>query len=284
MNEVLIDTRSLPGLISGAFEIASSPFIHADRITNFNVLIYVVEGYICVTEDETDYLIKKEELFFLKKNIHHYGKFEIPQGTKWYYIHFYGDEPAFSCIPFSLRNEPGNQGLVPEEHSYFLPLPKQSFIPMTSSFFRNLTALIDYLNSTDPLRRFKQNAKLFELLSECALSSFQNKTKAPALSGRICSYLEDHVQEPFHSDLLEKEFHLSYKHMAALFKKETGSTMQTYHTNLKMNLACKMLRSTLLPIKEISSHLGYQDMLYFSRTFHRLIGLSPSLYRRRNWI
>lgn len=66
MNEIIIDTCSLPAVISGAYEVASVPFIHADRTTDFHVLIYVTEGYIGVTEDEQDYTIQKGELFFLK--------------------------------------------------------------------------------------------------------------------------------------------------------------------------------------------------------------------------
>lgn len=284
MNEISINTRSLPVLLSGAFEAAASPFVHSDRITDFNILIYVTEGHICVTEDETDYVIRKEELFFLKKNLHHYGKAEIPQGTKWYYIHFFTENPPLSCPSFTIRNEPGNLGFIPEEHSYCLTLPKHSFVSRSSRFFKLLVQLIDYLNSTDPLRRWHLNARLHELLSECALSSSLALAAPPAFSDRICSYLEKQVKEPFHAASLEKEFHLSYKYMAALFKKETGTTMQTYHTDLKMNLACKLLRSTLLPVKEVSSLLGYQDMLYFSRTFHAKTGYSPSAYRKREWI
>ena len=81
MNEIMIDTRTLPAALSGAYQVASAPFIHADRTANFHVLIYVTEGHISVTEEDTDYLIQKEELFFLKSGLHHYGKSLIPQGT-----------------------------------------------------------------------------------------------------------------------------------------------------------------------------------------------------------
>ena len=68
MNEIIIDTCSLPAVISGAYEVASVPFIHADRTTDFHVLIYVTEGYISVTEAEQDYTIQKGELFFLNNH------------------------------------------------------------------------------------------------------------------------------------------------------------------------------------------------------------------------
>lgn len=284
MNEIMLNTCTLPVAISGAYQVASAPFIHADRTTNFHVLIYVTEGHISVTEEGTDYLIQKEELFFLKSGLHHYGKSIIPQGTAWYFIHFSTSAPAFPCQPFQIRNEPGNQGLDSCEDIYTLPLPKQIYIPEHSRIAEMIVQYINYMNSTDPLRRWNLNPKLFELLSECAFHNRHALPKMDSLADQICRFLGERVQSPFSSYLLENHFHLSYKHMAACFKKSTGMTIQAYHTQLKINLACKLLRSTLLPIKEISLQLGYQDMLYFSRVFHAAVGLSPSAYRKQLWI
>lgn len=284
MNEIIIDTCSLPVVLSAAYQVASAPFIHADRIVDFHVLIYVTEGYISVTEEETDYLIQKEELLFLKSGLHHYGKATIPQGTSWYFVHFRTPAPSFSCTPFRIQNEPGNQGLVPSETAYMLSLPKHSYVPEHSRIAEMIIRFTNYMNSTDPLRRWNLNPKLFELLSECAFQAYSDFPKTDSLADQICRFLGEHVQEPFSSSLLEGHFHLSYKHMAACFKKSTGMTIQAYHTRQKMNLACKLLRSTLLPVKEISLRLGYQDMLYFSRVFHASVGSSPSAYRKQLWI
>lgn len=284
MNEIMIDTCTLPIALSGAYQVASAPFIHANRTADFHVLIYVTEGYISVTEEDQDYLIQKEELFFLKSGLHHYGKTTIPQGTSWYFVHFRTSAPASPCQPFQIRNEPGNQGLVSADSAYMLPLPKHTYLPIHSRAGEMIAQFINYMNSTDPLRRWNLNFKLFETLSECAFHVYSGFPKADSLAGQICRFLGEHVQEPFSSSLLEDRFHLSYKHMAACFKKSTGITMQTYHTQQKMNLACKLLRSTLLPIKEISLRLGYQDMLYFSRVFHACVGSSPSAYRKQLWI
>lgn len=284
MNEIIIDTCTLPAALSGAYQVASAPFVHADRIVDFHVLIYVTEGYIGVTEEDQDYLIQKEELFFLKSGLHHYGKTAIPQGTSWYFVHFRTSKPAYQCQPFQIQNEPGNQGLVPAQSAYRLSLPKHSYIPEHSQAAEMIVRYINYMNSTDPLRRWNLNAKLFELLSECALYAYSEFPKTDSLAEQICRFLGEHVQEPFSASLLENYFHLSYKHMAACFKKSTGMTIQTYHTRQKMNLACKLLRSTLLPVKEISLRLGYQDTLYFSRVFHASVGVSPSVYRKQLWI
>lgn len=100
------------------------------------------------------------------------------------------------------------------------------------------------------------------------------------LADRICEYLGNHISEPFSTAVLEKEFYLSYKHMAAVFKREKGETMQQYHTKVRINAACYLLKSTLMPIGEIAAEIGYRDALYFSRCFHAAKGMSPTEFRR----
>lgn len=75
---------------------------------------------------------------------------------------------------------------------------------------------------------------------------------------------------------------ISKNHMARLFKKETGQTIRHYIIALKMKKACELLRDTALKTYEISEAVGYNDAIFFSRTFKRLYGMTPSAYRRRN--
>lgn len=72
---------------------------------------------------------------------------------------------------------------------------------------------------------------------------------------------------------------LSYQHLAAVFKAETGQTMQQYHTARKMQEACRLLKSSTLSIGDIAQAVGFADLLYFSRRFHAVIGMSPTQYR-----
>ena len=67
LNEVILQNNVLPVLCGCDVLVASEPFYHSDRITDFNVLIYVTNGTIYVTEDNMDYSVSKGELLFLKK-------------------------------------------------------------------------------------------------------------------------------------------------------------------------------------------------------------------------
>ncbi len=65
------------------------------------------------------------------------------------------------------------------------------------------------------------------------------------------------------------------------FKLHTGISPMTYLNELRVQKACEYLDTTALSIKEISVLLGYEDPLYFSRSFQKCTGQSPSSYRER---
>ncbi|MBC7626240.1 MAG: helix-turn-helix transcriptional regulator [Ferruginibacter sp.] len=54
-----------------------------------------------------------------------------------------------------------------------------------------------------------------------------------------------------------------------------------YFNHLKIQKACQFLLFTKLRIKEISIELGIEDHYYFSRLFHKVMGVSPVCYRKK---
>lgn len=72
---------------------------------------------------------------------------------------------------------------------------------------------------------------------------------------------------------------LSPSHFAEVFKRKTGHAAVEYFIRLKMREACRLLSTTALPVNAIAARLGYGDPLYFSRAFHRAMGVAPRAYR-----
>jgi AraC family transcriptional regulator, arabinose operon regulatory protein len=73
---------------------------------------------------------------------------------------------------------------------------------------------------------------------------------------------------------------LSASRYSALFKAKTGTAPVQHHIDLRVQAACRLLSTTAMSVKEICNCLGYNDPLYFSRLFKKIMGSSPSTYRR----
>ena len=275
MNEIIIANNSLPQLCGCGLFAASESFIHTDRVPDFCVLIYVIDGCIYVTEGDTDYEVNAGELLILKNGVHHFGKKKIQKGTKWIFVHF---RISADCNASPFHPDASPLGAYDATAESILTLPK--FLDNVSARFeKELKTFIEYAQSDDAYKKWFINQRLFLLLSSLAVSS-QGFSNNLTLSDRICRYLSDNIGVPFSSENIEKRFYLSYKYMSHLFKKEKGVTMQQYHNSVRMDEACRLLCSTLMSIGEIADKLGFSDVLYFSRCFRNYTGKSPSTYRK----
>ncbi len=67
-----------------------------------------------------------------------------------------------------------------------------------------------------------------------------------------------------------------------IFKATTGKTIMEYYISLKIERAKQLLRENELSVREISSLLAFSEANYFTKTFKRFTGLTPSAYRKRS--
>ena len=66
-------------------------------------------------------------------------------------------------------------------------------------------------------------------------------------------------------------------YFGAIFKQETGMSVNGYLVRIRMNHAKNMLKSGEYTINETAEHCGYSDVLYFRKQFKLVMGYPPSL-------
>lgn len=98
---------------------------------------------------------------------------------------------------------------------------------------------------------------------------------------RIVLYLQMNYQKRITIDTLTREFHINRTTLTQRFSKVTGVSVMAYLINLRVRLAALMLRDTSLPVTEIMTRVGFNDMTYFGRVFRKHTGLTPSNYREK---
>lgn len=78
--------------------------------------------------------------------------------------------------------------------------------------------------------------------------------------------------------LISESLGLSESHLSHMFKKETDYTINAYITRYRIRAAIDMLRSGKYKVYEVAKVVGYKDITYFSSTFKKITGKSPSDY------
>ena len=69
-------------------------------------------------------------------------------------------------------------------------------------------------------------------------------------------------------------------YVAQAFRKAYGSTVGEYIRRLRIESACRELSKLDLPIARIAANVGFFDQSHFTRTFRRLVGVTPAEYRK----
>jgi AraC family transcriptional activator of mtrCDE len=68
---------------------------------------------------------------------------------------------------------------------------------------------------------------------------------------------------------------------ARRFNERAGVTVMDFLTQIRMTIACDLLRRTQRSAAEIGEAVGYQSEAAFGKAFAQSVGVTPGRYRRR---
>ena len=95
-------------------------------------------------------------------------------------------------------------------------------------------------------------------------------------------YIEEHYNDPgFSIGMLADRIGVSEGYISRLFKSETDTGINNYLIRYRIRKAMDYLKDAQIKVYEVAEKVGYQDIAYFSNTFKKLVGKSPSEYQTR---
>ena len=97
---------------------------------------------------------------------------------------------------------------------------------------------------------------------------------------RIRVYIDDHIGEHISLDDLARQAGISRFHFARQFRLTTGESPMGYLRRVRIERSKSILQSRETTIAEIAATLGFSDQSHFTRTFGRLVGVSPGSFAR----
>lgn len=97
---------------------------------------------------------------------------------------------------------------------------------------------------------------------------------------RVVDYIEAHLADRIAAVDLAALINVSTGQLFRAFKISVGVTPFRYIGRRRLELACTLIRTTREPLSQIALACGVCDQAYLCRMFRRMIGMSPSDWRR----
>jgi two-component system response regulator YesN len=96
------------------------------------------------------------------------------------------------------------------------------------------------------------------------------------------NYIDANYDKPMSLADVAKASYMSVSRLAHVFKEQMGITLIDYLTGVRIERAKQLLLATSQNCTEICFEVGYNNQSYFTRTFKRLVGMTPRQFRVKN--
>ena len=190
---------------------------------------------------------------------------------------------------YDLRTLPGYHALFTLEPNWRQRHQFKSRLRLPPKELGVVMAFVDKLEAELRSRpsgfRFMAIASFMQIigyLSRCFAKAKNPDSRALLRIGEAISHLEANYQESIDLTKLARIARMSKRNFMRSFQAAVGSSPIAHLIQLRVHQAASLLRRSELSVTEIAFQVGFNDSNYFTRQFHKLLGFSPSQYRRQN--
>ncbi|WP_307892738.1 bacillibactin transport transcriptional regulator Btr [Bacillus swezeyi] len=131
------------------------------------------------------------------------------------------------------------------------------------------------------LQEMKCQVELQHLLYDIYSAKLVHPADTSSAISKTKEYIEVHSDVQITLDQLAQMAGISAKHYSETFKKLYGQSVTEFIAETRMTKAKQLMAKASYKLREIASLTGYQDEFYFSRTFKKHTGLSPTVYMKK---
>ena len=139
----------------------------------------------------------------------------------------------------------------------------------------------DYLPEIINMTEFEQMKNWFA--NKIAAACQNILSKRAEKSNSIIKMAKEYIQKNFGKDIslddVSRVVNVSPYYFSKIFKDDTGENFIEYLTGVRIDKAKELLETTEYSMKEICSMVGYSDPNYFSRSFKKNVGITPTEYK-----
>jgi AraC-like DNA-binding protein len=112
------------------------------------------------------------------------------------------------------------------------------------------------------------------------LAADSSAARVPALQAAV-KQVEQHYADKLRQAVVSANCGMSPSNFSRAFKAEYGLTFSEYLRRFRIDRACRLLRQGSHGATTAGLAVGFEDASHFARAFRKLLGTSPSSYKRQ---
>ena len=143
------------------------------------------------------------------------------------------------------------------------------------------TSRNDYLTAIMNMAEYESMRSWFVDKVEIATQNILSKREECSnnIVDNAREYIKANYSKALNLDEVSYYVNVSPYYFSKIFKEGTGENFIEYLTNIRIEKAKELLSNTDYSMKEICVMVGYSDPNYFSRSFKKNVGVTPTEYK-----
>lgn len=253
------------------------------EVHNFWEFVYVDKGQIQVIADDNCFTLKQGEMVFHKPGQAHdlYGDGKVAPNVlvgcffcSDIAMEYFEDK----IVTINKRNKELLSEIVYETQQafekqnddvYLLQMVKkrQSMVGSQQMLKLHLEELLIRLIREDNFERKKERSQ------SVTRDNFESE-----MVEKIVTYMRNNIRRNLKREDVCKEFSICATSLENMFKKIKNQSAMKYFSDLKVDVAKKLIRENTYNFTQIAEILGYNTQHYFSAVFKKSVNMTPSEY------
>ena len=275
-------------------ETLSESRVHYTRYVAEHLLYVVVSGKLDLLVNDERVVISAGETYLFKP-----GDYQMPleaTDAEYYYVHFLSDESQTCELEM---NDDEYYRLINEKHTKNLKTPFYSahcydFMSIylkkhgriaSKSLFEHIVSTLKSNRIQEEARsaerRFQISAAFADVLFKIESADDKKLISLYSTAQKITDYIERNYDKSFTGEDVERDLFISFDYANRVLGKALGTSIIKYRNTVRIDNAKVKIRTSNIPMSEIAAAVGFENGYYFSRTFKKIVGISPTEYKQK---
>ncbi len=262
-------------------------FVHFPEHThNYVEFIYMCQGQTTHIIDGQKIVLRQGDLLFMNQH----ARQEIEPAGRYDIAVNFMILPDFFDVAFQMLGSDPNPlrdfiiGCLTKENSNsnYLHFHVADILPIQNLMENMIWNMLYNENGQQQLNQTTMGLLFQTLSNHTDLLNVSAKSYDQELVFSILRYIEHEYRIASLTEFCKANNTDNYT-ISRLIKKSTGHNFKELLQNKRLTEAAHLLKTTNIPVADISEMVGYDNTSFFHRLFRRIYGCSPRDYRLANW-